>query len=155
MDRRKFLAIGGVAAMAGAGVAAAAEDGTFVPSGKLLMRRIPSSGETIPAIGLGTSGAFEVGPDEVVRAPLREVLQAFFASGASLIDTSPMYSFAEGVLGDLLTTKQQTARIARFVLRAELEANVPRRALEPGSRAPSTKRKEEVTGVSTWRGLSG
>jgi len=107
MDRRKFLAIGGVAAVAGAGVAAVAEDGTFVPSGKLLMRRIPSSGETIPAIGLGTSGPFEVGADEAVRAPLREVLQAFFASGASLIDTSPMYSFAEGVLGDLLTTEQQ------------------------------------------------
>jgi len=84
-----------------------AEDGTFVPSGKLLMRRIPSSGETIPAIGLGTSGPFEVGADQAARAPLREVLQAFFAGGATLIDTSPMYSTAEAVLGDLLTPEQQ------------------------------------------------
>ena len=115
MDRRKFLAMGGVAAVAGAGVTAAHEDGTnhihlpgnlVVPTGKLLMRRIPSSGETIPAIGLGTSGPFEVGGDEAARAPLREVLQGFFAGGATLIDTSPMYSNAESVLGSLLTPEQ-------------------------------------------------
>ena len=70
------------------------------------MRRIPSSGETIPAIGLGTSGPFEVGADEAARAPLREVLQGFFAGGAALIDTSPMYSNAESVLGSLLTPEQ-------------------------------------------------
>jgi aryl-alcohol dehydrogenase-like predicted oxidoreductase len=75
---------------------------------KLLMRRIPSSGETIPAIGLGTSGPFEVGADEGARAPLREVLRGFFSAGAALIDTSPMYSSAEDVLGDLLTGDQQT-----------------------------------------------
>ena len=76
-------------------------------SGQLLMRRIPSTGETLPAIGLGTSGPFEVGADASARAPLREVLQAFFAAGATLIDTSPMYSTAEAVLGDLLTAEQQ------------------------------------------------
>ena len=82
-------------------------DGTVTPTGQLLMRRIPASGETIPAIGLGTSGPFEVGADEAARAPLREVLRAFFTAGASLIDTSPMYSTAEAVLGDLLTAEQQ------------------------------------------------
>ena len=116
MDRRKFLAMGGVAAVAGADLAAAHEigaahvhlpGGLVVPTGKLLMRRIPSSGETIPAIGLGTSGPFEVGTEESARAPLREVLAAFFAGGAALIDTSPMYSTAEAVLGDLLTPEQQ------------------------------------------------
>jgi aryl-alcohol dehydrogenase-like predicted oxidoreductase len=73
----------------------------------LILRRIPSSGATLPAIGLGTSGPFEVGADESARAPLREVLKAFFAAGATLIDTSPMYSSAEAVLGDLLTPAQQ------------------------------------------------
>ena len=73
----------------------------------MLMRRIPSSGELLPAIGLGTSGPFEVGKDESARAPLREVLQGFFDGGATLIDTSPMYSTAEEVLGDLLTPEQQ------------------------------------------------
>ncbi len=58
-------------------------------------------------IGLGTSGPFEVGAADAERAPLREVLQAFFAAGGGLIDTSPMYSTAEGVLGDLLTPDMQ------------------------------------------------
>jgi len=116
MDRRSFLAMGGVAAVTGATTAGGHEtgfphehrpDGTVVPTGQLLMRRIPSSGETIPAIGLGTSGPFEVGADEAARAPLREVLRAFFSAGASLIDTSPMYSTAEAVLGDLLKPEQQ------------------------------------------------
>jgi aryl-alcohol dehydrogenase-like predicted oxidoreductase len=71
------------------------------------MRRIPSSGETLPAIGLGTSGPFEVGAEESARAPLRDVLQTFFDAGATLIDTSPMYSTAESVLGQLLTPEQQ------------------------------------------------
>ncbi|TLY80029.1 MAG: aldo/keto reductase [Gammaproteobacteria bacterium] len=69
----------------------------------LLTRKIPSSGEDIPVIGLGTSGPFEVGESPAQRAPLKEVLEAFFAAGARLIDTSPMYSTAERVLGDLLT----------------------------------------------------
>ena len=110
MDRRSFLALAGVAAVGGPTTADAHEqlpDGTVVPTGQLLMRRIPSSGETIPAIGLGTSGPFEVGADEAARAPLREVLRAFFTAGASLIDTSPMYSTAEAVLGDLLTAQEQ------------------------------------------------
>jgi diketogulonate reductase-like aldo/keto reductase len=57
----------------------------------------------MPVIGLGTSGPFEVGESPAQRAPLQEVLDAFFAAGGRLIDTSPMYSTAERVLGDLLT----------------------------------------------------
>lgn len=72
-----------------------------------ITRAIPSTGEQLPVIGLGTSGPFEVGADTAVRAPLVEVLGAFFDGGATLIDTSPMYSTAEGVLGDLLTPQQQ------------------------------------------------
>ena len=79
----------------------------MVPTGKLLTRKIPSSGEALPVIGLGTSGPFEVTADDAARAALREVLQGFFLGGAALIDTSPMYSTAETVLGDLLTPAQQ------------------------------------------------
>jgi aryl-alcohol dehydrogenase-like predicted oxidoreductase len=71
----------------------------------LITRRIPSSGETLPLIGLGTSGPFEVGESAAERAPLADVLSAFFASGGRLIDTSPMYSSAERVLGELLTAQ--------------------------------------------------
>jgi aryl-alcohol dehydrogenase-like predicted oxidoreductase len=114
VDRRDFLAMGGMAAVTATQATAAPEGSTslmpFAATGSaapLLMRRIPSTGETLPAIGLGTSGAFEVGADKAARAPLREVLQAFFGAGATLIDTSPMYSTAEAVLGDLLTGEQQ------------------------------------------------
>jgi aryl-alcohol dehydrogenase-like predicted oxidoreductase len=115
IDRRTFLAIG--AASAGMSIAAGSHEtgymhehkpgGLVTPNGPLLKRKIPSSGHLIPAIGLGTSGPFEVGTDAAARAPLREVLQAFFDGGATLIDTSPMYSTAEAVLGSLLTPEQQ------------------------------------------------
>ncbi len=74
----------------------------------MIRRTIPSSGETLPVIGLGTSGPFEVGEGSVARAPLTAVLDAFFAGGGTLVDTSPMYSSAEDVLGGLLTVAQQS-----------------------------------------------
>jgi aryl-alcohol dehydrogenase-like predicted oxidoreductase len=106
MDRRSFIAMSGVAAVTGAGAVTQAATVAAQPR-KMITRKIPSSGEAIPAVGLGTSGPFEVGGGERERAPLREVLAAFFESGATLIDTSPMYSTAEAVLGDLLTPEQQ------------------------------------------------
>jgi aryl-alcohol dehydrogenase-like predicted oxidoreductase len=72
----------------------------------VIVRKIPSSGEELPLIGLGSSGAFEVGDSAEERAPLGAVLAAFFAAGGRLIDTSPMYSTAERVLGDLLNREQ-------------------------------------------------
>jgi diketogulonate reductase-like aldo/keto reductase len=75
----------------------------------LITRRIPSSGEAIPVIGLGTSGPFEVGAEAKAREPLKEVVDAFFEGGGRLIDTSPMYSTAERVLGELLSPAQQKA----------------------------------------------
>ena len=82
----------------------------------LIRRKIPSSAEELPLIGLGTSGPFEVDASEAKRAPLREVLSAFFAGGGRLIDTSPMYSTAESVLGELLTPQMhQSAFLATKV----------------------------------------
>jgi aryl-alcohol dehydrogenase-like predicted oxidoreductase len=73
----------------------------------LNQRSIPSSGENIPAIGLGTSGSFEVSDEANERDPLREVLQRFFDAGATLIDTAPSYGSAELVLGDLMSDSQR------------------------------------------------
>ena len=53
-------------------------------------------------IGLGTSRTFDVAPDSEQLAQLLPVLQAFFAHGGGVIDTSPMYGHAEAVLGKLL-----------------------------------------------------
>jgi aryl-alcohol dehydrogenase-like predicted oxidoreductase len=113
VNRREVLA-GGATLAAGAAVKAIpalGETGTQTAATAhvmpLMTRKIPSSGAALPVIGLGTSGPFEVGESEAARAPLREVLSAFFGGGATLIDTSPMYSTAEGVLGDLLTAEMQ------------------------------------------------
>lgn len=72
------------------------------PPGPLLMRTIPSSGESIPAIGVGTSGSYEVPTDSAEYAALRDVLKVFFDGGGRVIDTSPNYSNAEDVVGALL-----------------------------------------------------
>ena len=79
------------------------------PAARLATRVIPSSGERLPVIGMGTSGSFEV--DLAGRAPLKDVLQRFVAGGASVIDTSPNYSNAEDVLGDLMAEGNLRDRI--------------------------------------------
>lgn len=70
--------------------------------GKIATRTIPSSGETIPVIGMGTSGSFQVASGSAEYTALKEVLKRFFAAGASLIDTAPTYGNAEDNLGPLL-----------------------------------------------------
>ncbi|NIO11019.1 MAG: aldo/keto reductase [Deltaproteobacteria bacterium] len=67
----------------------------------MLKRTIPRSGEMITAVGLGTSGRFNVGSDPADRAPVKEVLRLFVEMGGQLVDTSPSYRRSEGVLGDL------------------------------------------------------
>jgi len=67
-----------------------------------MTRRIPSTGEALPAIGLGTWQVFNVGAGEAERAPLREVITRFEKAGGKLIDSSPMYGSAESVAGDLV-----------------------------------------------------
>jgi diketogulonate reductase-like aldo/keto reductase len=65
-------------------------------------RPIPSSGEQLPVIGMGSWKTFDVGGDKAELARLTEVLQVFFDNGGALIDSSPMYGNAEAVLGDVL-----------------------------------------------------
>lgn len=67
----------------------------------MLMRPIPSSGEKIPAVGLGTSRTFDVGDSPNERDPLKEVLKRFVQLGGKVVDTSPMYGRAESVIGDM------------------------------------------------------
>jgi len=73
--------------------------------GSLATRPIPHGGEALPVIGLGTWQTFDVGEDAGQRAPLRQVLDGFLAAGARVIDSSPMYGRAEGVVGDLLAAR--------------------------------------------------
>lgn len=68
--------------------------------GQILTRRIPSSKEELPLIGLGTWITFNVGDDPTARAECAEVMRAFFANGGRLIDSSPMYGSSQSVIGD-------------------------------------------------------
>ncbi len=66
-----------------------------------MTKRIPVSGEELPAIGIGTWQTFDVRGDPAARAPLREVLKAFSEAGGRVVDSSPMYGAAESVVGEL------------------------------------------------------
>jgi diketogulonate reductase-like aldo/keto reductase len=91
LSRRQLLAL----SLAAPGPAPAAEP--------LLTRAIPASGERVPAVGLGTWLTFDHPISEL--EPLERsgrVLDAFFAAGGRLVDSSPMYGHAEAVLGALL-----------------------------------------------------
>jgi diketogulonate reductase-like aldo/keto reductase len=92
VDRRGVLALGIAAAMPAWG-----------QNAPLLTRTIPSSGERLPAVGLGTWLTFHVPiTDSAAMARRKAVLDRFFAGGGALIDSSPMYDQAEAVLGELL-----------------------------------------------------
>jgi diketogulonate reductase-like aldo/keto reductase len=69
----------------------------------MLTRAIPSSGEKLPVIGLGTWQAFDVDLTSDNRRQLGDVLSLFVKLGGRVIDTSPMYGRAEDVIGELTT----------------------------------------------------
>lgn len=68
---------------------------------RIMTRKIPSTGEALPAIGLGTWQTFDVGADAPERAELKEVLRLLVEAGGSVVDSSPMYGRSERVAGDL------------------------------------------------------
>lgn len=99
INRRRFL--GAAAALAGAPLATA----VFAPpvanaaDGESASRAIPSTGEPLPAIGLGTWITFNVGADPVLRDARAQVLDHFFRAGGGVIDSSPMYGSSQSVVG--------------------------------------------------------
>lgn len=74
-------------------------------------RVIPSSGERLPVVGLGTSRVFDVGPTEQALTPLAEVLTILADHGGSVVDTSPMYGRAEDVTGRLASRTGLSERL--------------------------------------------
>ena len=94
IDRRAALA--GGAALA-AVVALPREAMAQAP--KPLLKTIPSTGEAIPAVGLGTWITFNVGDDQALRDESAEVMRAFFDAGGRMIDSSPMYGSAQATVG--------------------------------------------------------
>lgn len=101
MRRREFLQH--TALVAGA-LYAAKSIATSSVATKMNTRPIPkaANGERLPIVGMGTWNTFDVGSKSEERAPLLDVLKAFYESGARVIDSSPMYGEAERTTGDLV-----------------------------------------------------
>jgi diketogulonate reductase-like aldo/keto reductase len=104
LTRSRFIGIAAGAGLLAAGHAVA-QTGV-----RMHQRKIPSSGEMLPVVGVGTWRTFDVGARPAERAPLAEVLRLLFDAGGSVIDTSPMYGSAEAVVGDLLSAADSRAR---------------------------------------------
>jgi aryl-alcohol dehydrogenase-like predicted oxidoreductase len=106
MTGRRELIKAGLAAIAGTQLASAwaaakkKDESRPAPSGPLMTKPIPSTGERLAAIGVGTNNYSPQTPEE--RAARREVLAGLTAAGASVIDTAPGYRDSEQTIGDLL-----------------------------------------------------
>ncbi|WP_339803919.1 aldo/keto reductase [uncultured Marinobacter sp.] len=98
-SRRQFLA-----ALAATGLSLRVPALMASPGGAAITRAIPSSGESVPIIGMGTWRTFNVGGDQQLVAERTEVLKTFFEQGGTMVDSSPMYGTADEVMGEALVS---------------------------------------------------
>lgn len=77
----------------------------------LVTRSIPSTGEKIPVVGIGTARRFDAGVSTEERAPLKEVLKEFVKMGGKVVDTAPSYGSAEQVVGDIVKDLNSRGKI--------------------------------------------
>ncbi|MCB1927750.1 MAG: aldo/keto reductase [Rhodocyclaceae bacterium] len=96
--RRRCLAALAGGALLGGFPLARADDSV---GGQIASRPIPTTGERLPVIGLGTYRSFDIADTETESAPVREVLRRFVDGGGRLVDSSPMYGRSEATVGRL------------------------------------------------------
>lgn len=87
--------------LAGGGVAALSRPVMALSGPGLRTRPIPSSGEALPVVGVGTWQTFDVGTSPEDRLPLEQVLSRFVELGGRVVDSSPMYGRSEAVVGEI------------------------------------------------------
>src|SRR5258708_24050644 len=92
-----------------------------------LARRIPKTGEALPAVGLGTWQVFDVASDAKEKAQAQETLKVFVELGGRVIDSSPMYGSSEPVTGELATALGVKAKlfVATKVWTSGKQAGIP------------------------------
>jgi len=95
----KTLAAAGAASVLRPARSLAYPENTAARTGPILTRPIPSTGEKLPLVGLGSWITFNVGNDVEGRDACAEVIGAFFREGGRLIDSSPMYGSSQEVIG--------------------------------------------------------
>jgi diketogulonate reductase-like aldo/keto reductase len=104
-SRRRFLqALAATAALPLTGA-------TLGQATTVITRPIPSTGERLPVVGLGSWITFNVGNDPVARDASAEVVRAFFAAGGRLIDSSPMYGSSQATIGHALRKLGKPAQL--------------------------------------------
>ena len=106
IDRRRWLGQAAWLALAATPPAFGA-----APAPGPLTRRIPSSGEALPVVGLGSWITFNVGGDRAAREACVDVVRAFFAEGGRVIDSSPMYGSSQPTIGHALARLGQPAAL--------------------------------------------
>jgi aryl-alcohol dehydrogenase-like predicted oxidoreductase len=116
-------------------------------------RPIPSTREALPVIGCGTWLGFDVSPGSAEHQRLPGVLDALFAAGGSLIDSSPMYGRAESVVGELLAAsgQREKAFLATKVWTSGREAGIAQ--MEQSFQRLRTQRIDllQVHNLVDWR----
>src|SRR5262245_27997221 len=93
----------------------------FAQDQTIMTKLVPSTGESLPVIGLGTWQVFDVGNDSAARASLREVLQLL---DRNLVDSSPMYGSSESVAGDLMAELKKPLFVATKVWTSGRDAGI-------------------------------
>src|SRR5215510_8761821 len=96
MQTRRNILQRGLAATAAVGLAPL---GGWAQTGAPLTKPIPSSGEPLPLVGLGTWITFNVGNDVELQNESAAVMAAFFQAGGRMIDSSPMYGSSQPTIG--------------------------------------------------------
>lgn len=107
ITRRELLQYG-----VGAGLASFLPYSELLAQGGLLIQRaIPSSGEKLPAVGIGTARRYDVEPDSLERIEIKEVINLFSNLGGKVIDTAPSYGRAETVVGEVTSALGNRSRL--------------------------------------------
>lgn len=108
LTRREYLRF---AALASAGLAIHPGLLQALQSGELITRAIPSSGEKVPIVGLGSSATFSSVARSGEVTALREVLRVLFDNGGRVFDTAPGYGASEEVAGRLVQELDATEKV--------------------------------------------
>jgi aryl-alcohol dehydrogenase-like predicted oxidoreductase len=107
LTRRKYLrnsALAGAALALPPGLLQALE-------GDIITRAIPSTGEQIPIVGLGSSATFRTVAESDDVSALRDVLSTLFDNGGTVFDTAPGYGASEEVAGRLVQELGATEKV--------------------------------------------
>jgi len=112
---------------AGAGTAIAlSTPNALAQLGSLVLKTIPSSGEMIPPIGIGTN-RYSVGASEEERAPLRATMARFVELGGQVMDTASIYGSSESVIGDLaaeLGIRDELFLVSKTDIRGQIRGEI-------------------------------